>query len=307
VAAAFESLPLAEAGDDILDILSRFEALAAAESKNALAPVILRLFQSRREHPLLRSLALRLLEVDPALLAATPRERLSVSSTPALPPARHHYPQEARLTALSILVAAERETPDLFVQGVRKLGNADLHKALDAFRSLDRAADGVVLSVVEHQMQAGAPEYRIYCAWLLRERYGPRPAEVLVRLLTDPATRVHRYTFRLFRERRVEGDLVEAILALLESLDRIASWHLAPLLDLLSRPDRFEPANLLNVYGRRIAFVLNLTVENLSPVVRKTAYQGLLATGLADDPARLRQQMATDRSPSVQALAAELS
>ena len=321
VIAAFENLPIARAGDEILQILVRFEALAVPESKDALAPVILRLLRDRRDHPLVRTLAFHLLEVDPALLAPTSPEKhlhqtaagtpsqateIDEAPPPALPPARHHYPQETRLTALSILVASEREAPDVFIQGARKLGNLELHRALDAFRSLDRASDTVVISVIEHQMEASTPEYRLFCAWLLRKRYGPRPAGVLVRLLTDPQTRVHRYAFRLFQERRVEGDLIEAILIHLTSGKQVASWHLAPLLDLLSRPDRFEPANLLSAFGQRVCSVLQEATEHPSPVVRKAAFQGLLTSSLEVELEPLRQRITVDRSLSVQALATSL-
>lgn len=310
VAAAFDSLPADQIRDEGIALLGRFEALASPETKDALAPTLLRLLQDRREHPAVRSLALRLLEVDPDLLASA-ASRPAVYQEPAegpvgpLPPARHHYSRDTRLTALSLLVATEPDASlGLFLEGTRKLGRLDLSTALDAFRSLDRASDRVLFPMIERHLD-GAVEYRIYAAWLLRNRYGPRPAEFLLRLLTDPQTRVHRYTFQRFAERRVEEELIEAILARLDESPEVAPWHLVHLVDLLSRPARFDASSLKEGQQSRICRALAQASRHASPVVRKVAYQGLLSYPGCMELNDLRQRISADTSPSVRELFGE--
>ncbi len=330
VVAVFENLVVEKASDEAVFTLARFEALADPISRDALAPVVLRLLQHRREHPLVRSLALRLIEIDPGLLGAVPSGERSedtengtaqgkrgpgedLSSPPhsgsesvplALPPARHHYPREARLTALSLLVTTDLDAPlEIFLQGARKLGSVDLRSALEAFRALDRATDGTLFAVIDHQIVAGALEYRIYCAWLLRERYGRRPADFLVRLLTDPVTRVHRYALRLFRERAIEPELIEAVLAKLDGEPSLAAWHRTNLLTLLGSPERFRPPSLGAAETLRIRDVLSRAATHASPAVRKAAYQVALQYVSSTEILDLRRRIAADPSLSVRGLA----
>ncbi|MCA2553225.1 MAG: DUF4062 domain-containing protein, partial [Microcystis sp. M04BS1] len=92
---------------------------------------------------------------------------------PLLPPGRYHYDEETRLNAISILVSS-KDTQDfnLIEEGIKNLGKTEIHSALQALSSLDLASDKLVYNMIAKYYNLESLEYRIYCAWLLRKRYG---------------------------------------------------------------------------------------------------------------------------------------
>lgn len=194
-----------------------------------------------------------------------------------LPPARHHYSHQVRLTAMTLLANSNAlEAPALLEEGARKMGTLDLHSALETMEAVDGASDDVAMALVRKHMRASLPEYRVYCAWLLRGRYGEGPAEVLLTLLTDEHTRVHRFTFRLFRVRKIEGPLLTRICERLEDAMPLHSWHLVHLLRLLGCTQQFviDPA-VRSELRHRIVTALHKHRQALRAAVRIEAYKAL--------------------------------
>ena len=127
----------------------------------------------------------------------------------------------------------------MLIEAMARLGQSNLHASLEAFRSLDQASPAVVFTLARRFVELPSPEYRIYCAWLLRSRYGSDPASLLLRLLTDEVPRVNRYTFRLFSSRRIERELIEQLIARLRTPPTLSPWHARNLVELISRPEKF--------------------------------------------------------------------
>jgi hypothetical protein len=230
----------------------------------------------------------------------------TADNVPLLPPARYHYTEDTKLNAISLLIASRNpldyEIADL---GIHRLGRMDLHSALFALESVDLADDAFVYKTIESHMRAVLPEYRIYCAWLLRRRYGGEASEYILKLLSDRETRVHKYTFSLFDTRKIEKELVQGILSEMRPRERIKPWVLVYFIKLLGkRASHFPLEFIQSAFGRPCADTLRaVSKEYLLPYVRLAAFRSLAAFPEYLDPTALAEAMRMDADPHIQALA----
>jgi len=181
------------------------------------------------------------------------------------------------LNAIAILVGSK--TPgdyEIAEKSIRSLGRMDLHSALHAVASLDLAEDEFVYDAVAKYLDANLAEYRIYCSWLLRERYGERAAQYLMRLLLDYEMRVHRYTFSLFERRLIEEELINNIVKELGHTTDERPWHLVYLLKLLGKRSRFLSEESVKSQGTQIISVLKIYCAHPRASLRLEAYRALL-------------------------------
>lgn len=219
---------------------------------------------------------------------------------PCLPPARFHYPDETKLNAIALLVASGSVPgQDLLGQAITRLGQGDLHSALRAIEALDGLADDAVLDALPRYVSEPAAEYRIYCAWLLRRRYGERAADALIGLLQDRDHRVHRYTLGLFESRRIEEPLLQDILNLIEDPEPIADWHLKNLLRVLGRRSQLDRPALAEVYGVAVAQSLRRLLGHPAGGVRCEALRAIMVWLDGADLASLLDQARLDPDPQV--------
>lgn len=304
---AFQNVSAVRLDDRLVGILVRFEEVATPAIKDALAPVILRAFESSTPSPQLHALTRKILEVDHESIAPGPsEEEEDDDAICGLPPIRHHYSHQVRLAAMSGLAGSgAADLAQVLEEGTRKLGMLDVHTALDSIRALDRAPDEVVLGILEKHIRAKLPEYRVYCAWLLRQRYGVGPAVALLRLLTDQETRVHRYTYRLFEKRKVESALLLCICERLEAGAPEHSWHVAHLVRLLGDPRRFLDAEMSHELRIRVVTQLEKMRLHKRPALRLEAYRGLLRFDADVDRAAVTRALDAETDVYLRRFAAE--
>lgn len=335
---ALENIDPASVDDNLLDTVDRFEVAATSELRPRLAHVILRLLEKNPGRSALRPVVVRMLEVGSAQEHTTQEVPISVSESLTsesamrlrnwqvsadvvmrvssrlevgeadillLPPARHHYTEETKLNAISLLISSRNlHDYELVEQGIRKLGRMDLHSALFALQSVDVADDNFVYNTIEGYLDADLPEYRIYCAWLLRERYGRRPSEFLLRLLSADETRVHTYTFSLFDTRQIEKELVDGIRVEMTTFERMKPWHLVYRIKLFGKRTSFAaPADFERSGGESCASALRAVTKHRLPYVRLAAYRSLAAYPEFVPPQSLTRWMQADADPHIQALA----
>lgn len=330
---AFEHMDPVSVEDELLRVIERFEFAAAEDLRPRLALVLLRLIEKNPGRAALRPVIERMLEVAPAGKEERREKPGGAAEKPSaaftglkdwlansslgdvgkaivgiephkqgLPPARHHYTEETKLNAIGLIVASgDPRDYELVENGIRKLGRMDLHSALDALESLDLADEEFVYRAIESHMGTSLPEYRIYCAWLLRGRYGSKPAGFLLRLLSDQDTRVHRFTFGLFESRLIEEDLLRGVLR--EALPGMASWLLAYRVRLLGLRDRFASPELVKTLGPEIASILKRIGTHRLPGIRLAAYRSLTRFPEFVDHASLIATMRADAEPRLRALA----
>ena len=337
---ALENIDAANVDENLLDVVDQFEIVAAFELRLRLARVILQLLEKNPGRPALRPVVARMLEVSSGheerspeavptgrepfdselgarlmawqqssyAAAPTGPAQNQEEETPLLPPARHHYTEETKLNAISLLIASRNPHDyELVDEGIRRLGRMDLHSALFALQSMDMADDDFVYRTIEGQMDAVLPEYRIYCAWLLRNRYGRRPSGFLLRLLSAEETRVHTYTFSLFDTRRIEKELLSGVLAEVKAFERIKPWLLAYRVKLLGRRASFEPPELGEGMGQPCVDALKAATKHPSPRIRLLAYRSLSAFPELIDGAVLAEWMRSDAEPHIRLLAEQVA
>lgn len=194
-----------------------------------------------------------------------------------LQPGHYHYDEETKLNAISILVSS-KNTQDYAIieEAINNLGKIELNTALIALNSLDLVEDELLYKMVDKYYNAYLSEYRIYCAWLLRNRYGKQPAEYITSLLMDKETRVHCYTFNLFEKRRIEKELVIAILAVIEQVTTIKPWHLVNMIKILGKRNQFYLQELVPSYGKLIVSSLMNLCSHSRASLRLEAYKALI-------------------------------
>lgn len=296
---AFENMDVNSIDDNVLVALDKFEKTARDEIRERLAHVILKIFKNQTAHQILRNIVKRILEIgfgNTSNLAVAQNElraKLDITESNkiplqkkmeddlrGLPPGRYHYTQETKLNAISILVASKNlEDYSIIEKGIRNIGKMDVHNALHALASLDFAPQELVYKTISKYLDKDyqpLPEYKIYCAWLLRERYGNFPAEYLTRLLTDNETRVHRYAFSLFKQRLIENELIESVIQETQKEPRLSSWHLSNLILLINKKSQFSHGNALTKFGEKIATTLNLLRYYPQASLRLEIYRALI-------------------------------
>lgn len=292
---AFERIDLNNVGGELIIALDKFERIARDEIKEKLAPIIIKVLCEHPNHPLTREMISRLLEVGNAQKIVSEDEKKELKSilnkgelrkklskvdnddSYRLPPGRYHYQEEIKLNAISILVESKK-TQDfaLVEEGINSLGNMELHSALTALSSLDLADDELLYKMLAKYNNAYLSEYRIYCAWLLRNRYGKKPAEYLTALLMDKETRVHRYTFSLFENRKIEKELLISILDMIRNHKNIKTWHIINMIKIIGKKNQFYPQDIVKQSSKLIISTLNDLCDNSHSSVRLEAYKALI-------------------------------
>jgi hypothetical protein len=223
-----------------------------------------------------------------------------------LPPARHHYSDEIKLTAISILVTAgSTHAYEIAEKGIRQLGQLELNSALQALAAVDLGKDEQVYETIVKNMTVRLPEYRIFCGWLLRKRYGSRAADTFLTLLTDQETRVHRYAFQLFNDRRIESELIAGIILTIQK-PGLKSWHLAYLLKLLGRRRQFTSPDIVKLWGEKIVESLMAYSDHPNALLRKLALRGMIELSEFADLDTVRRRLESEEDPSVKSLQALL-
>jgi hypothetical protein len=314
---AFDYLPAERFETSVLDSLVEFEGWAGDDVRRRLGGILLRALAYAPESPVMRRLLVRLLEVDSVASATVdssgiaetvPAPEVSDSvrsadtTAAALPPATFHYDETTKLSAIAILLTLP-DGEELGAAGMQQLGQLDLHQALQALAALNNAPDDVVYRAVEKQRHAALPEYRLYSAWLLRSRFGPRAAESLASLLADQDTRVHRYVARLLEKRGVETPLMELLLKRLAACDSRATWHLVNFVRALGRwlamfdPDVDDVSSL-----SRVMTALERHLLHTQPSVRAETLVAMRRATSDDVAARVRSLTATETDTYVLSL-----
>jgi hypothetical protein len=327
---AFESVDFAHADDELMAVVEKFEPTVREDLRERMAAVILRILEAHPGRTYARKYVQQLLEVDQKQkriatedLARRRGEQAEAkyrrgvdlalritqgNNVPVgLPPARYHYSEDTKISAIGLLVQLkDRGDYDLIDSGIRTLGRSDLHNALQALQYVDLANDELVLKSIASYMNAPQSEYRIYCAWLLRERYGKDPARFLTKLLTDPETRVHRYTVGLFQLRLIEPELIETILRKIETDGAdLKPWHLTNFIKLLGKRQNFYPNELQDTFGPRIVATLSRLLNHPQGSLRLEVYRTISISpsiNLHD----LKQKMQEDSDVYIRALAQKL-
>jgi hypothetical protein len=291
---AFENIAIDNVSDELMIALDKFERIARDDIKEKLAPIILQVLRQHPNHSITREMISRMLEVGNDKVIASENERKELqgilknfslkkksskrdeNEVLRLPPGHYHYKEEMKLNAISILVSS-KNTQDfvLIEEGIKNIGKMELHSALTALTSLDLADDELLYKMLAKYYSASLPEYRIYCAWLLRNRYGKQPAEYLTSLLMDKETRVHHYTSNLFEKRKIEKELMTSLLSMIQ-LEIIKPWHLINLIKILGKRNQFYPQELVQSSGKIIVSTLMNLCSHSQASVRLEAYRALL-------------------------------
>lgn len=310
---AFQNINWEAVDEALAQCLDRFERTASDGIKEDLAPLVLRLLRQFPNQTTLQRIAKRLLEIEETeaenseALAVQAAKKASEEPDIPLPPARHHYSEQNRLTAIAILAdGGSDDAEGLVERGTRRLGGLALHSALKAVAALDRASDRFVYRMIEQYLEAPAVEFRIYCTWLLRRRYGREPAALLVRLLSDRSSRVHQFAFEMLQERGIEPELVEELVGFLRKKPEPKPWHLLDSLKLLGTRRLFREV-LLEDEGFAAMIVEELArwVGHTFLSVRVEACRALLAyRGLTDVSGPLNA-LRRDREPEILRLLAQ--
>ena len=299
---ALEHISVETIDDPVLSVLGRFEQIVREDVKERLAPIVLKLQARWSEHPKIRDIVRRILEVDTKsretkvnegpqeppdpsrsgtlIRTLVPRDETPLletgESVALLPPGRFHYSEETKLNAIALLVAAkDTEAYKLADAAIEKLGRVDLHSALGAVQALDLASDEALFAMLPRYLSERGAEYRVYCAWLLRNRYGGTPARHLVGLLLDDDSRVREFTMGLFDERQIEEELLTGILGRLRDKGELEQWHLIDLIKLLGKREHVSEPELVNIYGSAVAEALLKRCLHRSSLVRLEAYRSL--------------------------------
>ena len=292
---AFERIDINNIGDELIIALDKFERIARAEIKEKLAPIIIQVLRQYPNYPLIREMISRILEIGNTQTLLSKDEikelenfiekgessenQISGDETPLfpLPPGRYHYKEEMKLNAISILIQSKNAQDfALIEEGIYNLGKMELHSTLNALTSLDLADDELLYKMLTKYDNAYLSEYRVYCAWLLRNRYGKQPAEYLTGLLLDEETRVHRYTLGLFEKRKIEKELIMSLLAVISQVSTIKPWHLINLIKIFGKIDQFYSQDITQSHGKLIISTLMNLCTYSQASVRLEAYKSII-------------------------------
>lgn len=321
---AFERIDLNNISDELIIALDKFERIARDENKERLAPIIVQVLRHHPNHLLTRDMISRMLEIDNTQTLFSEDDRKELENfieegessekkmpeyeTPRLPPGRYHYKEEMKLNAISILVESKNNQDfALIEEGINNLGKMELHSALTALTSLDLADDELLYNMLPKYCYASnLSEYRIYCAWLLRNRYGKQPAEYLTSLLMDKSTRVHRYTLSLFEKRRIEKELIISLLTVIQQVATIKPWHLINLIKIFAKRDQFYSQDITQSHGKLIISTLMNLCTYSQASVRLEAYKSIMQYDEFIEEKFLISAMEKDKDIYVRRLAANL-
>jgi hypothetical protein len=334
---AFESMDFEAVDDELIGVVQKFDPIVREDLRERFAAVVLKLLERRPDHEYARKYVHQVLEVgDPNETDLNP---LRYSDWPAandpiahstknqsasdsnmsyeeklkqltrLPPSRYHYSEETKINAIGILVQVKDiKEYGLIEEGIRRLGLTDLHSALQALEYLDLGSETLIFETIAKYVEVVQPEYRIYCAWLLRERYGTEPARYLTRLLADRETRVHEYTYRLFERRRTEEELIRQILRTVTDEAEIKPWHLRHFVRLLGSTTSFDSGDIVAKLGSQIVTTLmGLVTGHQSPAVRLDVYRALVKYPEYSSQLAVKSLMEKDKDDYIRKLASKIS
>jgi hypothetical protein len=301
---AFRAVKGRKLSDDGIVALATLESALDAELKPMLAPVVLELLHRRPDHPTVMALGAHVLEIGGLVLRSSrPRgkPKRSREDKIALPPAKYHYSTSVRLAALTVLASTgDYRNDGLVTSGIRRLGQSELAGALATIRALDDASDDAVLRLASQLVTLQTPEYRVYCAWLLRNRYGEAASRLFLSLLLDEQTRVYRYAARILKDRGAEAELIALALRRLDADRDLPSWHMTQLIAVVTSEQHRENARAV-LSQKQIAKVLNRVSFHRSASVRMAAFQALLSR-IETPASELRVRIAADTDPTVRSL-----
>jgi hypothetical protein len=283
---AIDVLSVETLDDELLDLLLGFEKAARPEVKDAMVPAALRILSGRADHPKGRALAGRLLGLDDvdaimALPATGSPAPPAADGLIALPPPLHRYSEEVRLNALALLACGKSdENRRVILAGMNETARIGLDASLRAYGKLEHARDAVLFPIVEQCAASAQAEYRTFSAWLLRERYGDRPARILIRLLVDDDYRVHRYAHAVLAKRGLEPEMIEQLLLHAAPSKWSRSWHLDHIVELLADPARFVGREReADVQGRIVDALRTVAERHPNARLRLVAARALRAHG----------------------------
>jgi hypothetical protein len=313
-----ENCRAADLGDVALRAFDTLERRAGEDLKEQVASAILRAFRAKRNDGMLKSIVERILEISDedaaqmresdAMMALELSELASEDDTElvtapmaVLPPARYHYDETTRLSAIALLLASKDVTDyDRVESATQRLGRLSMHSALEALRAVDLAADSLVFKSVEEYVLHGAVEYRLYCVWLLRQRYGREAAAFIIALLEAAETRVHEYAFRVFETRKVEEDLVRVILARIGDESKAPKpWHLRHFVRILAMTGSYENDKIIELLGVGIAEALAKVTKTAAPLLRQDALRAFVRFRRFADRETIDALLTEDLDPCV--------
>ncbi len=324
---ALENINFQQADSELIDVVAKFEPAVRDDLKDRMAAIVLGILEAHPNHKYARRFVQHVLEVESTATAGdsnrSAREMLEARKSaatkhdkaprlpnenemPRLPPARYHYSEETKVSAIGILVQKQDDRDYAVIEeGIRRLGRTDLHSALQALAYVDVANDELIYKTVAEYLEAKQPEYRIYCAWLLRERYGKTAAGFIVRLLKDIETRVHQYTAGLFENRLIERELIEEVLQQLRTTG-LTTWQMKHFVRLLGKSEQFFSDNLAVEYGAAIVELLDAFLGHQQASIRLEIYRSLSQYPSFILPTLLRKRMLIDGDRYVRVLAEKL-
>jgi hypothetical protein len=272
----FERTCIVALDDRVLALLVRFEQHSTADIKERIGALVVEIQRQWPDHPRVLLLVSRCLEleapVDPVegphcdfsnagVLDGKDSIGKDGEEPPArLPVARHHYSIETRLNAIGLLIRGSDTDRGRARLAMERLGRMDLSSALRAVQAFNMAPDEAVISQISSYLAERAPEYKLYSAWLLKKRQGPRPAEILVKLLLDPNGRVREFTKRLLRTRSMEIELINAL------LERVRDPEVVSLNDQINLIDALGAGAMRHAStdSNCVAEVVDLLIERLN-------------------------------------------
>ena len=318
---AFSRVNVNKLDEELISALEKFNIIVHDENKDRLASIILRILPHIPNHRFAKKYVSEVLEVqskninEERLHTKTSKDSRThlydlnskVDISMRLPAARYHYSNESRLSAISLLIQrGDHSDVEVIRQGIDRIGKSDLNSALKALELLDCMEDELLFKTLKDYAVMRLPEFRIFSAWLLRYRYGAKPADFLTKLLTDKETRVHEFTFKLFESRFIEQELLENIIGECKKT-AIDSWHLLYFIKIFGKRSQFRVNN--NAAG--IENLIIQTLEKLSthykPFVRLEVLRTCIQYPRSFDPQALKAKMLKDPDEFIQRQAAMIT
>ncbi len=306
---AFDRISLDGLDEEIIGILDTVYGQVPDEHKNSMAQVILNILPRIPNDPFAQRYVDDVLELS---FSETVKQETGYQKKKSaeyrsgkkkedekellrLPPARYHYSDTSRLSAIGLLVQQkDGDNLELIHTAIERIGRSDMHNALKAMMHLDCMDDARLFVMLEKYIDMERAEYRVFVAWLLRYRYGKQPALFLNRLLTDKESRVHEFTFALFETRNIETELAENILSSFRSVDGV--WHLQHFVRLLAKRERFMFEAGKEILEKQIAHFLEELSTHAKPSLRLEVFRTSLQYPEYFNKDTLRQRILLDES-----------
>ena len=295
---ALEGVHAGSVSDRVIALIGRLECRASPAVRVRLGSLIVGLRRLHPERPALHRLVERVLELDEPMgkhkdahgntqVAQELEEQ--EDDTPRLPEARFHHATDTRLNAIALLVGGTDADRAMAQAGLQRLGRVELSAALRAVRAVDVAEDDAVLAAIPGYLEQKQAEYRLYAAWLLRQRHGPLASRFLLGLLLDADGRVRDYTRRILRHRPAEPEFITGVVEHLARED-LPTWSRMDLIHALAAV--MPAASTRTALGSRVVDCLLVQLSAGSLALRVQAGRALATWNDALSDVQL-QQLAT--------------